>query len=314
VAYIDVHSGELVLKLVYDGPAGAGKTTSLQALDESLLSAREGALLSPTDHDPRGRPTRNTPYFDWRELRGGRVGGRLVRCQLLSVPGQWGRWERREVVLRDADAVVLVVAADEGSLREGRSVLRTLRQWAPEAPLLVQLNKTDREACVPVEAARAALGLESEAVFEAAAIDGRGVGQVFLSAMARITSAIDPDALPRRSLETPETLMTRLQRLIEELPRRAADRPWPAVWPMARLYDVDLREEFRRAGAAHAAGEGVWRWRSGDWSLETREADVFESEDEGRADLVARARSVPSPGRALVLVDEGPYLRLWSLE
>ena len=72
MAYIDAHTGELVLRIVYDGPAHAGKTTNVRLVHERVLAGREGVLESP------GSEGRATEFFDFRDFAGGLLDG--LRC------------------------------------------------------------------------------------------------------------------------------------------------------------------------------------------------------------------------------------------
>src|SRR5262245_24504994 len=99
MAVLDGDAGEIVIRVVYDGPPEAGKTTSLRALATSL------AQTTQTPHeDGDGR----TLWFDWMEYTGGRYQGCRIRCQIVSVPGQVAFAKRRRRLLADADVVVCV--------------------------------------------------------------------------------------------------------------------------------------------------------------------------------------------------------------
>ena len=63
MALIDSDAGEIVIRLVYDGPPEAGKTTSLRAL--------AGSLTRPT-YSPAEDADGRTLWFDWMEYVGGR--------------------------------------------------------------------------------------------------------------------------------------------------------------------------------------------------------------------------------------------------
>ncbi|MBX3250862.1 MAG: hypothetical protein KF901_27030 [Myxococcales bacterium] len=112
MAYIDSRTGELVLRVVYDGAPSAGKTTNVRRLHDGLLATRPGALESP------GTEGRQTEWFDWRDFFGGYLEGFPLRCEVLTVPGQAQRSRRRAAILTEADCVVLVLdGARPGSHR-----------------------------------------------------------------------------------------------------------------------------------------------------------------------------------------------------
>jgi hypothetical protein len=78
VASLDPAAGQVVIRLVYDGPPRSGKTTSLRSLAGSF------ALRLITPEEAGGR----TLLFDWMDYVGGRFEGYDIRCQIISVPGQ----------------------------------------------------------------------------------------------------------------------------------------------------------------------------------------------------------------------------------
>src|SRR5690606_40863495 len=92
----------IVIRIVYDGPPEAGKTTNVLQLSQLMSAQRRGTLASP------GTSGERTAYFDWLDFLGGYVDGRRVQCQLLSVPGQAHLAARRRALLETADALVFV--------------------------------------------------------------------------------------------------------------------------------------------------------------------------------------------------------------
>ena len=154
MAYLDPDSGAITLRVLYDGAAGAGKTTNVRVLHETLLSARAGELLSP------GSTSRRTEFFDWRAFDAGYIDERRLRVQVLAVPGQWALRARRRLLLRAADAVCFVADAS-GRLGAQARMLASLRAARPDLvpSLVLQLNKTDLPSAVSPREACEALGL-----------------------------------------------------------------------------------------------------------------------------------------------------------
>ena len=91
--FIAENSGDVVARVVYDGPPEAGKTTNLRVILREIGERRAGTMTSPLSDG------RRTEYFDWLEFSGGFIGERKVRCQLLSVPGQIELAHRRRLLL-----------------------------------------------------------------------------------------------------------------------------------------------------------------------------------------------------------------------
>jgi mutual gliding-motility protein MglA len=73
---------ELILKIVYYGPALCGKTTNLEYIYAQLPPDKKGKMLSLATESDR------TLFFDFLPIELGTVQGWKVRVQLYTVPGQ----------------------------------------------------------------------------------------------------------------------------------------------------------------------------------------------------------------------------------
>ena len=198
--HLDPSTGDLVLRVVYDGAPHAGKTTNLRALHGSLLALRDGSLTSP------GSGRRRTEFFDWRDFHGGYLEGRALRCQVLSVPGQPDLRHRRLYLLAGADVVVCVLDSHPDRLADNRATLSSLRRLTEDSgiPVVLQLNKLDLAGALDAETIRAELGIDEEAaVFDAQAIHDQGVSATFLHAM-RLAMARAREMLERGEIEAEE--------------------------------------------------------------------------------------------------------------
>lgn len=177
MASLDTESESVVVRIVYDGPPVAGKTTSLQALAQRF---GQGALYTP-EASVGGR----TLFFDWLEYVGGRFDGKPIRCQLVSVPGQRELSPRRHALLASADAVVFVGDSTRSGLEDTRShlddLLRRLRaQSGPPVGVVFQANKRDLPDAVPIDSLRGQHGL---GVIESIASRGEGIREAFVFAV-----------------------------------------------------------------------------------------------------------------------------------
>src|SRR5690606_3436832 len=94
------------LRIVYDGPPLAGKTTSVKALSQHVRGTR--GFTSPAEANGR------TLYFDWLEFVGGEYGGKELHVHVISVPGQSELRRRRKYLIDQADAVVFVADTRDG--------------------------------------------------------------------------------------------------------------------------------------------------------------------------------------------------------
>lgn len=235
MAILDTERGVLVVRIVYDGPALAGKTSSVRALAKSL-----------------GRPTFSgdeaegrTLHFDWLDYVGGLFQGYPIRCQVLSVPGQPALVSRRKRLLREADAVVFVADSRETALADGLASFEALRAFVneaePPAPgIVLQANKRDAAEAVPLDVLRARLAVgPAVAVTQSVAIDGSGIRETFVLA---VRLALD---LARERLRT-GTL--------------ASGRPQSDTGE--ELMDALRRSEAAESTGPQAAGAAAWTLRA----------------------------------------------------
>ncbi|MFZ5895104.1 MAG: GTP-binding protein [Myxococcota bacterium] len=211
MATIDDNRGVLVVRIVYDGPALSGKTTSLLALGRGV--GKEVHSLAERD----GR----TLFFDWIDYVGGLFEGRQIRCQIISVPGQRELAHRRELLLDSADAVVLVLDTREHEWQFGlrwlQDTLRRCRAREPSAGVVLQANKRDAPDAVPRELLRESLReLPPVAVVESSATSGDGIREAFVLAVrlaldrVRALAAAGELGYGRAEEDAPEELLSKL--------------------------------------------------------------------------------------------------------
>ena len=146
MALFDSVRRRLVTRVVYDGPAFAGKTTNVEAICDAFPVNKRTELYTPGAL--RGR----TMFFDWLEIDVGRLGALPISCQVLSVPGQRLRSYRRRPLIKSADVVVFVADARMHVMDENRRCMALTRRYLRErddwVPIVVQANKQDAEGAV----------------------------------------------------------------------------------------------------------------------------------------------------------------------
>ena len=176
MAVVDLEERQLTLKIVYCGPALAGKTTNLSKLHEKMHENHRGRLMTlDADAD-------RTLFFDLLPLFF-EVSGLSVGIKVYSVPGQPAHQMTRRAVLRGADGVVFVADSAPGSGAQNRLAyaelvenLSRLGASVDEVAVITQFNKRDvPESCAPHS-------FGGEPVEEACAEQGEGVVATFLSA------------------------------------------------------------------------------------------------------------------------------------
>lgn len=178
MALLDPRRGCIVIRVIYDGPAFAGKTTNLRTLARSL----ESKLYSGEESDGR------TLYFDWVDYMGGLFEGMPIRCQIVSVPGQRILERRRRLLLETSDVVVFVADSRSERLKDNVRSFKVLGQvltpMVPPVGIVVQANKRDLKGAITLDALRDALDRDRLlALTEAVAESGEGVRETFVLAV-----------------------------------------------------------------------------------------------------------------------------------
>jgi len=138
------------LKIVYDGPSGAGKTVNLRQIAHRLDDTAHGPMI--TLHEP-GRPER-TMLMDLLPLSFTIPGRAQVRVRLYATPGGAPHRAARRLVREGADAVVFVAEARRaGASAANRAWAEMRDDFTPAGrktassapPVVVQWNRPDPE-------------------------------------------------------------------------------------------------------------------------------------------------------------------------
>lgn len=204
MAYFDESTGEIVVRIVYDGLGTAGKTSNLRALHAAFPSRTKDGVITP-EETVAGR----TVFFDWLELAAGHLDDWPLRCQIVTVPGQFVYANRRFHLLRQIDAAVLVCDSSERGVDAGAIALTFLQEALRSTmnqgvPVILQANKQDLAGALPPERVEARLTHAVDAVVGATASTGDGVRLTLLRAIDLVRKRVrsqmgstGPRALPR---------------------------------------------------------------------------------------------------------------------
>lgn len=213
MAVFDVDTQKLVVRMVYDGPAHAGKTTNVRALCDHFTARRRGELFGADELDGR------TLYFDWVQIETGLAGGFPLSVQVVSVPGQTVLAARRRFLVGCADVVVLVCDSARSKLDESRAAVAVLREVVADqtgpVPIVLQANKQDvPDALSPAELL-AELDLPASTQSVGARADaGVGVIETFVhairSAADRVQRTVDAQIVVRAP-ERPEEVLEQVR-------------------------------------------------------------------------------------------------------
>jgi signal recognition particle receptor subunit beta len=336
LAILDVERNAVVIRIVYDGPPEAGKTTSLRALSGSLARP----MTSPAQAGER------TLFFDWLEYTGGLFEGRQIRCQVVSVPGQAELAHRRRALLEAADVVVFVSDSTPTAVESTRAALAEMQAMlaavsGPPVGFIVQANKRDLPEAVELATLRATLADDGVAVLESVASEGRGVREAFVFAVRlaldRVRELLRDHALAvgPPAVESSAELLRELQQLESEVASTVA-APAPAIadggvlppdhevpsgmiWPPVEGR-VLLLDACATPFTPRQLPQGDWTGEAGPWRFHSPRQASYADPELGRRALVEWAR-VHASGqrwlsapRVVVLAASGSGTwRLWQI-
>ncbi len=187
MAIFDSEEKKIIVRVIYDGPGLAGKTTNLQQLCNFFTTYRRSELFSPATINGR------TTYLDWLQIDSGLVGGHPLRSHFVTVPGQSVFTRRRSHLLDLADVVVFVVEASSAGLQEAVGMFDWLNNYIEkterDVPIVVQANKQDLPVALAPEQIRSKLNLAPQIpVVAGQASQGIGVRE---TAVLAIRAAAD---------------------------------------------------------------------------------------------------------------------------
>lgn len=340
MARIDPERAQIIVRLVYDGPARAGKTTSLRRL---ALSLGVDMFSAPEEE---GR----TLYFDWLDYVGGLFEGMPIRCQVVSAPGQQVLESRRRMILKSADAVVFVADSRPERAADNARSYAALREIASENQvpigIVIQANKRDLPDALSLDELRDTFGDGlSLAMTEAVAERGEGVRETFVLgirlALDRVRALHSEGALQTLAPEfengaqlltaimnseaeaglPPISLASPAVATNDEQQPRTPDAAIPPgmVWPPVQGRVV-VHEAARDAIHLQRDTDGAWHGvtSSGRWTMHS--AAAFHDVEQGREALIDWARwhsaaiARLSAERAIVLAPSGDgEWRLWQI-
>jgi len=201
MAMIDSEHDLVVVRIVYDGSPGAGKTASLYALQKSLKTPQ--AVFSPESEN------QHTNSFDWLDYTGGLFENRPIHCQILSTPGDPRLQAKREYLLENADAVVFVLDSRPDAIALGLEYFSRLhalleKMDEPRPQVLIQANYQDDPNALS-ENDLQQIFAEHFRIYGSIASTGESVRETFVFAvrlaLERVSLLQKNQALPTQALD-----------------------------------------------------------------------------------------------------------------
>ena len=172
----NVGAREIVLKIVYYGPALSGKTTNLKAIHALINERARGRLLTLDTKDDR------TLFFDLLPVFFQTRSGFKVKLKLFTVPGQVIHNSTRRVVLQGADAVAFIADSQLKEAKANSESFKNLRKNLlangldpSTTPTVIQFNKRDLASIRTDEEIDVLRARSQNRIYKAIAIRGVGV-------------------------------------------------------------------------------------------------------------------------------------------
>jgi mutual gliding-motility protein MglA len=188
----DFAAKELIIKLVYYGPALSGKTTNLQSLHRLADSEARGRLMTLETLDDR------TLFFDMLPLTFEAEKEISIRIKLFTVPGQVIHGSTRRLVLQGADGVAFIADSQLNETENNAAAFLDLRENLKangfkigQMPIVIQFNKRDLPSIRSDRELAELARRGKEPVFPAIATSGQGVLETFMGLLHLTFNALD---------------------------------------------------------------------------------------------------------------------------
>lgn len=180
MSFINDKTKEINCKIVYQGSALSGKSTTLRSIYGQVQKDAKGEMISLAQADDR------TLYFDFVPLNFGKIGGYTIRLHLYTVPGEVGYKQARVLISKGIDGVVFLADSQLEKMDANLKSLANLKEllknegheWG-KFPCVFQYNKRDLPNAVPVEDLKHYINPEGFEGFETVATEGTGVFEAF---------------------------------------------------------------------------------------------------------------------------------------
>ncbi|MCP5464135.1 MAG: gliding-motility protein MglA [Deltaproteobacteria bacterium] len=187
MSIINPQNREINCKIVYYGPALAGKTTSLKVLQDKLKKTKKGVVKKVPQ-------TERTLFFDFLALSSKeKIRNYSTKFQVYTVPGQVLYEDSRKLLLNGVDGIVFVADSSiehiEDSIRSMNELklnLSKLGYQPDEIPMVIQYNKRDSKTAANLEELRKILNPDGLPDFETVAKTGEGVLDAFETVLSSV--------------------------------------------------------------------------------------------------------------------------------
>lgn len=191
MALVNQAKREINAKIVFFGPAQAGKATSLKHVFNKLKPEFRGAMKVMNVQDAR------MLFFDFTPPGDGNVDGFRVRFHLYTVSGSSVDPAAWKMVLKGVDGVVFVADSAPQQQEQNRrcmdelvSFLKGYGQSLVSVPTVLQLNKSDLSDAISMAEMERTLNPSRLPSFRASSQSGEGVLQALMALVKTVLTGL----------------------------------------------------------------------------------------------------------------------------
>lgn len=176
MANINQHTREVSANIVYYGPAGSGKTASLEFIHGKLRPDLRGRLTRvPTQIDP-------TVVYESLPVALGEIKGMRTKFEITTVPGDPIHGTTRKTLLRNVDGIVFVADARSGQLESNAESFKDLEEILAaygrslaDVPHIIQWNHSDADEALEEDVLNRRFNKAGISAYKTVATEGTGV-------------------------------------------------------------------------------------------------------------------------------------------
>jgi len=202
---------EIHAKIVYYGPEGVGKATSLRYVHGRIRPHMRGELKTV----PAASGS-SALFFEFSPFEQPVSGDYCLRFHLYTLQGRVDNPAAWKMMLKSIDGLVIVMDAstdcfhtDQQSLTQLRDMIGSYGIGLDDIPAVIQLNKTEPSGLIVVEMAARGLELEGRRVCMTSALSGQGVLETLTALSHLVVERIaERDDLPPERATDDATRMT----------------------------------------------------------------------------------------------------------
>lgn len=192
MAFTNFETKDIHCKVIYFGPASAGKSENLRSIFNQTSAEIRSGLLELQQEDG------STRYFDFLPLSIGQMGDYHVKMHLFTLPVSSLYQSTASVILRGVDGFVFVADSRVESLIENTKAMNKCRRLlqdegynVAELPRVIQYNKRDLDGILPIDILRKELNPAGYPDIEASATQNVGVMECLESLARQIMDKLE---------------------------------------------------------------------------------------------------------------------------